>query len=162
MSDPSQAERELEQLVDRALRRLPARRAPAGLEARVLREVHRRASLPWWRGSFSRWPLVPRLLFLVTCAALCVLAFVGGGTAIANLASADGADALSMPWLRRMSMLAGVASELVTSLGHLVPSEWIYGALAAGAVLYAALFGLGVSAYRVLYLKTHHAGDSRS
>jgi hypothetical protein len=38
-------------------------------------------------------------------------------------------------------------------LAGAIPAAWLYGSLTAGALLYAALFGLGAAAYRILYLK---------
>ena len=60
----------LERLLDRALHELPSRRAPPTLESRVIRELDRRAALPWWRRSFAHWPLLARAGFLVIGAAL--------------------------------------------------------------------------------------------
>jgi hypothetical protein len=39
-----------------------------------------------------------------------------------------------------------------THIVHTLPANWLYALLAIGAALYAALFGLGVAAYRTLYL----------
>jgi hypothetical protein len=52
-----------------------------------------------------------------------------------------------------------VARELNAALVRVVPLEWLYGAMAGGAILYAALFGLGAAAYRTLYLNPSSAGD---
>jgi hypothetical protein len=54
------------------------------------------------------------------------------------------------------------AREFEAALVRAVPPDWLYGAMAAGAVLYAALFGLGAAAYRTLYLDSHSAGDPQS
>jgi hypothetical protein len=57
-----------DELLDRVLRELPLRRAPHTLEARVLGELERRAARPWWCRSFTHWPNIARLGFLVICA----------------------------------------------------------------------------------------------
>jgi hypothetical protein len=57
----------LETLVGRVLKETPVRRAPSSLESRVLREIGRRAALPWWRRSFSRWPRIARAGFTLVC-----------------------------------------------------------------------------------------------
>ena len=65
----------LEAAVHRVLRGLPERKAPAGLEGRVLAELARRAALPWWRKSFAHWPAAIRAGFFagsVLAAALVV------------------------------------------------------------------------------------------
>jgi hypothetical protein len=59
-------------------------------------------------------------------------------------------------------ILLDVAEQLDSALSGAIPPEWLYAALAAGAILYGALFGLGAAAYRTLYLKTFSAGESPS
>jgi len=58
-------ERQLERLIDKALRDQPLRRAPASLEASVMAQIAQRAAAPWWQSSFSSWPLAARVAFLV-------------------------------------------------------------------------------------------------
>jgi hypothetical protein len=151
MNEPTESERNLEELFDRTVRNLPLRRAPSTLESRVLRELQRRAALPWWRHSFRRWPAFARIAFVLVCIALVGLAFVGGAWALADLGSAHPFSAMSKPWVRQTLALAGVAGELSRSLVGAVPPQWIYSGLTVSAVLYTALFGLGIAAYRTLY-----------
>jgi hypothetical protein len=40
-----------------------------------------------------------------------------------------------------------------------IPTTWLYGGIAAGAMLYVILFGLGAAAYRTLYLQPSMMGD---
>ena len=54
----------LEAFVHRALRELPAERAPAELEARVLAALQARRRLPWWQAGWRSWPVVPRTAVL--------------------------------------------------------------------------------------------------
>src|SRR5579859_2751463 len=98
-TDPNEAERRLENVIDRALGELPLRRAPAGLEARVLAELSRRAALPWWQQSFTGWPGIARVGFVVMCVVLVGLAFLGGVWALQNLGS-PALGVLSLPWAR--------------------------------------------------------------
>jgi hypothetical protein len=116
------------------------RRAPRSLEQRVLTEISRRAALPWWRRSFSRWPRLAQ-----GCLAL------SSGLAIAAVSWAG----LAWPtaWLEPARMLLSTARDVDASVMRLVPPDLIYGAMAAAALLYAALFGLGTMAYRTLYLQ---------
>jgi hypothetical protein len=148
--DLMETDRQLEIAVDAALRELPGRRAPFGLQQRVLEELSRRAALPWWRRSFAGWPGFARIGFVLICVVLVGLAFLGGIWVVQNLGS-PALGALSMPWTRHMFALAGAASELA-SLWRVVPPTWVYEGLAASVVLYGALFGLGIAAYRTLYL----------
>src|SRR5476649_1202935 len=98
MTPSPDSHEKLEQLIHRTLREQPARRAPRSLEQRVLAELERRAALPWWRRSFAHWPLPARAGFLVICAALIGLAFVGGAAAMDSLRSLNDSGALSLAW----------------------------------------------------------------
>jgi hypothetical protein len=149
-SDLTEADRRLEAAIDAALCELPLRPAPPSLELHVLEELSRRAALPWWRHSFAGWPGFARVGFVLVCVVLLGLAFLGGIWAMQNLGS-PALGALSMPWARHLVALVGVAGELA-SLMRIVPPDWVYEGLAASVVLYAALFGLGIAAYRTLYL----------
>ncbi len=161
MNEPSEAEQELERLMQRTLHGLPLRRAPLTLESRVLGELQRRAALPWWRHSFAQWPRAARSTFVLLCAALAGLVFRGGLWAIAGLESLHESGVLSLPWARQALMLTGTAGELAASLVRAVPPDWVYEGLAVSALLYTALFGLAAAAYRTLYLKPEISGELR-
>jgi hypothetical protein len=159
-NDLTEADRRLETAIDAALCELPLRPAPPSLELHVLEELSRRAALPWWRHSFAGWPGFARVGFVLMCAVLIGLVFLGGVWAMRNLGS-PALGALSMPWARHMVALAGVAGELA-ALVRIVPAGWVYEGLAASVVLYAALFGLGVAAYRTLYLDPNSQSELTS
>jgi hypothetical protein len=159
-NDLTEADRRLEAAIDAALCELPLRSAPPSLELHVLGELSRRAALPWWRPSFAGWPGFARVGFVLMCAVLIGLVFLGGVWAMRNLGS-PALGALSMPWARHMVALAGVAGELA-ALVRIVPAGWVYEGLAASVVLYAALFGLGVAAYRTLYLDPNSQSELTS
>jgi hypothetical protein len=149
-NDLDESERRIERAIDQALGELPLRKAPAALEARVLAELSRRIALPWWRCSFAAWPQIARIGFVLVSIALVGLALVGGVWAVENLGS-PALGALSTPAARHLLALLTVAGQLA-SLGHIVPAHWLYEGLAASVLLYALLFGLGITAYRTLYL----------
>jgi hypothetical protein len=159
MNSSLETERRVEQLLDRAGREIPLRRAPASLESRVLGELERRAAFPWWCRRFEQWPAIARAAFLLTCGALVVLALSGGLWAVASLGSAHGLSALPPLWARHALTLVGIAGDFAATIAHLVPANWLYKGLAASALLYGALFGLSIAAYRMLYLRTESAGD---
>jgi len=146
-NDPSGAP---ERLLVRTLNELPLRRAPATLESRVLRELERRASLPWWRRSFAHWPLLARAVFVVICCALIRMAFLGGAVLIAGVGS--------LAWMRHVGALLAVGGNVAALLARTAPPAWVYEGIAVCAVLYAVLFGLGAVLYRTLYLQPS-AGD---
>jgi hypothetical protein len=149
-NDRDESERRLESAIDELLSELPRRKAPSSLEARVLAEISLRAALPWWKRSFAGWPGIARVGFVVLCVGLVGLALAGGVWAVENLGS-PALGALSSPGTRHVLALMSVAGDLA-SLVHFVPPQWVYEGLAASVVLYAMLFGLGVAAYRTLYL----------
>jgi hypothetical protein len=143
----------LQGLLDRALRELPLRLAPATLEARVYNELERRAALPWWRRSFMHWPAAARIAFLVTSGALVTLVFVGGGAAAAGLRTLLESGAPSFAWAHQIAAFMVSAGNLLTLLARTLPLTWLYQSIVACAVLYAVLFGLGAVGYRTLYLQ---------
>jgi hypothetical protein len=138
-------ENKLERRLDRTLRELPMRRAPATLETRVLGELHRRAALPWWRLSFTHWPLIARAVFVAICGVSIRLAFLGGATAAAGVRS--------LSWARQVGTLADSGGSLAALLARTAPPLWLYEGIAVCGVLYAILFGLGAAAYRTLYIQ---------
>jgi hypothetical protein len=142
---PNESHEALERLLDRTLHELPLRRAPLTLESRVFGELERRGALPWWRRSFAHWPLLARAVFLVICAALIRLAFLGGATAVAGVRS--------LSWAREVGGFTASAANLAAWLAHTVPPTWAYEGIAVCAVLYAVLFGLAAAVYRTLYLQ---------
>jgi hypothetical protein len=143
----------LQGLLDRTLRELPLRRAPATLEARVCNELQRRAALPWWRRSFMHWPAPARIALLVICGAVAALLFVGGAAAVASLPSLLDSGTVSLSWARHIGTLMVSAGNLITLLARALPLTWLYQGIVVCAVLYAALFGLGAAVYRTLYLQ---------
>jgi len=66
-------ENRLEAAIDRELKALPNRRAPATLASRVMATLEQRAALPWYRGAWQTWPLP-----LQAAAMLVLLAAFGG------------------------------------------------------------------------------------
>lgn len=159
-NDPAEAELRLERLVHRTLRELPLRRAPPTLESLVLGELRRRAALPWWRRSFYHWPKGARAAFASMCVALAGLGFVGGAWTLDGVRSLNASWALArMPSARAAGAIMAASQESAAALARAIPADWIYGGLALSAALYAALFGLGVAAYRTLYLNSALPGE---
>ncbi|HZZ19554.1 MAG TPA: hypothetical protein VFE25_09300 [Opitutaceae bacterium] len=142
----------MEARMNRALRGLPNRKAPSGLEARVMAEISRRAALPWWRKSFAHWPSAIRVTFLglsVVAATLLVAGVVrfGGST---NLRGFSGALENSRSWLFLGRDLMDSAKERASSLVASVPAIWLYAGIALVATSYATLAAFGAATYRVL------------
>jgi hypothetical protein len=143
----------LEELLARTLRDLPTRRAPGTLEARVLGGLERRAAQPWWRRSFAHWPLSARMALVVVCIGCTGLEFLGSQWTMATVAALTPGNAMALFPAPQALGLLSVATALADVPLRLISPLWLYSGLAAGAVLYVMLFGLGAAAYRTLYLK---------
>ena len=135
----------LERLFDRTLHELPLLRAPPTLEAGVLRELERRASLPWWRRCFATWPPLARVAFIVICCALIRVAFLGGAILIGGLRS--------LTWARHVGALMAAGANAAGLVARTAAPTWLYEGIAVCSILYAILFGLGAVLYRTLYLR---------
>jgi hypothetical protein len=142
----------LEVAIHRVLRSLPDRKAPAGLEARVLAELGRRAALPWWKKSFAFWPASVRIGFFAgsaLAAALVVagLVYAGESSGAHQLA---GSIANSIAWLVFARDMMATVGDKVRIVIAAVPPLWLYGAAATLAACYGALAAIGAATYRTL------------
>ncbi len=108
---------------------------------------------PWWRHSFMHWPAPARIAFLVACAAMVALVFVGGAAGSADLRSLLESGTPLLSWVREVAALTVSAGNVLTLLTRTLPLTWLYEGIVVCAVLYAVLFGLGAVVYRTLYLQ---------
>ena len=140
-------EQKLEQLIHHTLRALPDRKAPRSLESRVLAGIAARQALPWWRQSFAHWPLAVRAAFLVLAGGLAAGLVLLGATGSADLWHAFRGFLAPVAQVRAA---AAFVADLGATVFRSIPTLWLYGVVAFIAALYAALFGLGATAYRTL------------
>ncbi len=142
----------LEAAIHRVLRSLPDRKAPAGLEGRVLAELSRRAALPWWRKSFAYWPSAVRIVFFAGSAIAAGLAVSG----LVYVMQSRGAHELaggvsnSIAWLVFARDMMATFNDRVRALISAIPPFWLYGIIATVAASYAALAAIGAATYRAL------------
>jgi hypothetical protein len=142
----------LEAAVHRLLRSVPDRRAPAGFESRVLAELGRRASLPWWRRSYAYWPSSVRVAFFIGSALVAALLVSG----LIALGSTSGAQELAggvtqrFSWLNLSREIAMSAYDRARLFISAIPSLWLYGVIGTVAICYAALGAIGAATYRVV------------
>jgi hypothetical protein len=146
---------DLEAVVGRALRELPPRQAPPTLESRVLQALERQAARPWWQRGFGRWPWGLRVAFGSICVALGALTIPSSSRVLAEFGAFH---ALMLPWLQQALAVTDTVRAVTGSFTRSVPADWLYVGLGASAALYAALFGLAIAAYRLLYV---HSEPSR-
>ena len=145
MSADRNRQDELEQQVTRALQQQPLRRAPGTLERRVLAQIESGAAAIGWRRGFAHWPVAARVGFLAASVGVVKLALLLGTWLATPLDSP--AVSVQLPsqiaWLQTLFVAIG-------SVVRTVPSMWVHVGIALLAIMYAALFGIGASAYRMV------------
>jgi hypothetical protein len=140
----------LEKLIDRVCREQPALKAPSTLSARVLAKIERRAALPWWRRSFTHWPVPVRAAFVAACAAVIWTSLS------APMARVFATVNEPLTWAYQtgatVSLMNSVFSHLGVDLARSVSPLWLYGAGLGVASLYVLFAGLCATTYRTLYV----------
>ena len=140
-------ELKLEHLIHQTLRALPDRKAPRSLESRVLAGIAARQALPWWRQSFVHWPLPVRAAFFVLAGGLAAgLVLLGATSSVDLLPALRG----FLAPLAQVRAVATFVADLGATVFRNIPTLWLYGVVTFIATLYAALLGLGATAYRTL------------
>lgn len=136
---------ELERQLTRALQDQPLRRAPDTLERRVLAQLEAGAAIARWRRGFAHWPMAARVAFLAASVGIVRLALslaMWIATPLASPASSVDLPS-SIAWLQTLFVVSG-------SIARTVPSLWVHAGVALLVIMYAALFGVGASAYRTM------------
>ena len=141
-----------EAIVDRCLRDLPPRAAPATLEARVMAELRRRAARPWWRREVAQWPLAPRAALAAACAGSGVLAWRTGSWLFAGFGVLSGNGGAVVSWVRGAARCLVALHSALSLFSAAMPPAFVWAGLLFAGGLYAVLIGLGALAYRALYL----------
>ena len=94
-----------------------------------------------------------RVAFLISSAAVAKLVLMATVWVMAGFDSAQFASAFSAPqaWIGTGASIVQGISACAGTLYRSIPPLWLYGGLAFVGAMYAALFGLGATAYRTLY-----------
>lgn len=140
-------EQDLEKMMERELRSLPAPRAPETLAPRVMAAIVARAPLPWHRRTWFEWPLGGR----IASAALTV-AFVAAMMTLAPCRALAGVDVV-VGFMDRVQTLMAPISEtagrcfrVALPLWNALAREYLVYALAFVAALVAVVAALGGAA----------------
>lgn len=137
----------LEEFIDRKLKALPPKAAPANLVTNVMNEIARRAALPWYKQSFAHWPKFYQNLFLVTASTTLAALFWFALPLTAQLSLSSLVS--KVEWLAWIPKVFEGLSSAVVIAGKTVSLEWIIGALGALALFYAWCIAAGVALFRV-------------
>jgi hypothetical protein len=147
---PKLTNEELEKLIHQTLRSVPDRRAPRSLENRVLAAIAAQQALPWWRQSFTAWPVAARGAFLLVTAILAAALLAGFFRASGEVQSASMLAGPLAMLAKLQAVVAGIGG-FGAIVWRSIPSLWLYGGLAFVVTMYAAFFGLGAAAYRSFF-----------
>jgi hypothetical protein len=144
MSRDHDRQNELERQLTRALQEQPLRRAPGTLEQRVLAQIESGAATARWRRGFAHWPVAARVAFLAASVGVVKLAL--------SMAMWLSNPLHSPAWSFDLPQIAWLQTLLVAmaSVARTVPSLWIHAGVGILLIMYAALFGIGASAYRTV------------
>lgn len=144
-------EKQLAALIDRELKRLPDREAPATLVPRVLTALRQRTALPWYRSAWQTWP------YGLQVASLAALGVMFGGLCFAgwelsHAAAAAEATQTLQEWLARFSVvgnvLAVIAQAGLLAARHL-GTVFLAGCVFAAVAAYLSCLGLGTAFVRL-------------
>jgi hypothetical protein len=140
----------LEKIVDRLCKEQPSLIAPATLSARVIAEIERRAAKPWWRQSFTHWPVPVRAAFVAACAGAI---WTSLSAPLARVFSTVNAP---VTWAYQtgatVSLVNSVFGHVGGDLAHSVSPLVLYGTGLGICGLYVFFAGLCAATYRTLYV----------
>lgn len=141
----------LERFVDRALREVPPRRAPAALEARVFAAIAARAALPWWHQPVLHWPMPYRVVVLVAAGLAAAVAIAAGvllgGTGPARVDLGAWLES-ALPALGVLASAAGVIVSALDLVLREVAQPYLLGLFVVLGAAYAAFVTMGAGLYR--------------
>lgn len=145
MTHDQDRQNELERQLTRTLQNQPLRRAPSSLERRVLAQIESSAATARWRRGFTHWPVAARVAFLAASVGIVKLVFM------VTMWLSTPLDSPALPF-DLPSQAAWVQTLLVAfaSVVRTVPPVWFHTGVVILLIMYAALFGIGASAYRTV------------
>lgn len=149
-TQPEPNEQELEAIVNRRLRAMPHRKAPATLSSRTMAAIQARHSLAWWHKPIGCWSLPARVVIV---AAMLV-------SAAAVTSATSWMVQKGMPWVEAGWSHALQAWEGMETLGHAASTvlrsglqPWICALLGVSFLMWLLCLGAGTAIVRVAYKK---------
>lgn len=156
MTNNSDDERWVEAL-DRELKNLPDHRAPPTLVPRVLAAIAARSTSPWYRQSWSAWPIGVRLAATV----LVLIAVAASVSGWANLVRTPGFFGAADEFVSDVFYLAGAVVNLVWLVLAAVATgisrargPFLLGLSALLIAMYLCCIGCGTVLYRLARIPT--------
>jgi len=136
----------LEQVIGKALREQPLRRAPSAMESRVLAAIEARGATTFWTQGFAHWPVGARVAFIFFAVAMTKLTLMAGDWMLAIIRP----DSLVAGAVSKVSWIK-VLVDVVHSSVRSIPEHWLWAGFVIVAVVYGVLFMISAIAYRTLY-----------
>lgn len=152
MNTPSTPpERRWETELDRRLKNLPDRPAPAGLAPRVMAAIRAQAALPWYRRTWWQWPLLAQVLSLLwfsgLLGGLTWVCLHGGRGELPGVVGGQVMESLAV-FAPLWSLVTAMLEALALVLKQVPLLAWV-GVIGFFAVMYLSCIGLGTALYRI-------------
>jgi hypothetical protein len=145
-------EKKLEIEIDRQLKALPELEAPSGLAPRVMASIAAKAAVPWYRRSWSNWPVGLRWGSLAALLSLFGgLCYAGSGVsevAMASIRQKFSGNFLGLPSI--WNALNDLVAAAVVAFQHLGTGALI-GIAAALILSYNMFLARGAAYYRLAF-----------
>ncbi len=140
-------EPQLESLIGRELKSLPALDAPGTLAPRVMAALAARAALPWYHRAWQTWPRTGQIFSLAALAAVFAGVAVAGGH-LFPAGTARPTGGLFATVSLAASLLATVGEALLLTVKHLHPA-WVAAGLLVLSAGWLSCLGLGTAIFRL-------------
>ncbi len=144
---------QLEQLIDRELRKLPERQAPETLVHRVMLAVHEKERQPWWQLPWSRWPHPLRLVSAALSAASVVALVYFSALAWQAAGIANPLDTI-WQWVASLAPLWGWLMALVNAVALVLQKagqQYLLIGLGIAVAMYLLCVATGTACYRLAF-----------
>jgi len=144
---------QLEQLIDRELRKLPERPAPETLVHRVMLAVHEKERQPWWQRPWLTWPRPARLAFSGLSAAIITALVYLGALAWQAAGIANPLDTI-WQWVASLAPLWGWLMALVNAVVLVLQKagqQYLLIGLGIAVAMYLLCVATGTACYRLAF-----------